>query len=165
MIHLRCTSKLLRRLRVSPQVGAMAPDGRLGDWTAHVFALARVPIVLCVNDRTRLPVLLPLKESRTLVRRFRLAAARAIHRLAPESAVLYEELAALEEITVAWTANRSVLGTINEFVKDCQYWRYPHRATVADLLELEAHLSGTLCGPLDYRTPVEVAREALRERP
>jgi hypothetical protein len=67
--------------------------------------------------------------------------------LAPESAVLYEELAALEEIVLARTASRSILGTINEFVKTCQYWRYPGRATVADLPELEAHLRDCQLSP------------------
>jgi hypothetical protein len=163
VIHLRCTVKLLRRLSASPVPNDRDSDGRLGDWTAHIFTLARVPVVICVNDRTRLPLLLPLKQSRTLAKRFRSAALQAIRELSGDEAVLAEETAALETIVITRTSSRSILGTINEFVGDCQYWRYPRQPTVADLPELEAQLQGMLCGPLGYRPPIEVARELLRE--
>jgi hypothetical protein len=162
MIRLRCTKKLLARLRIAPEEDGLPSQGRLGDWTAHVFTLTRAPVVICVNDRTLFPVLVPLKESRTLIGRFRFMALQGIRELGVEVDVLAEEAAALEEIRIARTASRSVLGSINQFVAECQYWRHPCGATVADLGALATELRDSIYGPLEYRTPNEAARELLR---
>jgi hypothetical protein len=162
MIRLRCTKKLLRRLRVVPEDAGAPSQGHLGDWTAHVFTLVRVPVVICVNDRTLYPVLLPLKESRTLLERFRSAALAEILKVGGDSGALAREAAALRDIRFARTASRSVLGSINEFVLECQHWRHPRGATVADLEDLADQLRNSIWGPLDYRQPREAARELLQ---
>ena len=70
MITLRCTQRLLKRLKANPRTEPDAPSAKLGDWYAQVTALHRRHVVLAVSERTLLPVLLPLAPSATLIPRF-----------------------------------------------------------------------------------------------
>ena len=160
MVTLRCTQRLLRWLRATPTASdASPPTGRLGDWYGNVLILDRQPIAMFVEERTRLPTLLPQRLIQTLVERFRSSAGRLIEELA-DPAVAQVECESLAELRIGATRSRSVLGTMNDFALACEYWREP----LGDLSALTIHLQRTLCGPLGYRRPREVAAEALRSR-
>jgi hypothetical protein len=61
VVVIRCTQKLLRRLR-APEVSEASSTTRLGDWTANVFGIRRQRYVLLVSERSRLPVVLPARD-------------------------------------------------------------------------------------------------------
>ena len=48
----------------------MPPSTKLGDWYAHLL-FSRPRVVLCVSERTLLPVLIPARDARLLVQRLR----------------------------------------------------------------------------------------------
>lgn len=58
MFTLRCTAKLLARLKASPVVEMGTPTSRLGDWYAHLLFTRPTQLVLCVSERTLLSVLI-----------------------------------------------------------------------------------------------------------
>jgi hypothetical protein len=143
----------------------------LGAWYATVLRWRR-PVALLVNEPTLLPLLMPLAPARTLLARIPGAVADvlAAHRL--PAAFIDAERAAMGEVRLAPTANRSVVGVLNEFTFLADIHRADvhradvhradvHRADVrrsdkgradADgLLELSLQLAGTPLGPLYQR--------------
>ena len=71
MVTLRCTRKLLARLRASPEPEDVAPTTKLGDWYANLLYAPGGQAVLFVSERSLLPIVVPAKEARALVDRFR----------------------------------------------------------------------------------------------
>jgi hypothetical protein len=56
LFTLRCTKKLLTRLKVKPDPRPPPSTTKLGDWYADVLNLGRERLVLCVSELTLLPV-------------------------------------------------------------------------------------------------------------
>jgi hypothetical protein len=66
MVVLRCTQKLLVRLK---QVGDLTPvesTTRLGDWYGNILRIGRRQHLLFISERSRLPVVFPIGEAKRL---------------------------------------------------------------------------------------------------
>lgn len=144
MFTLHCTQKLLDRIKPAVQAPAAATT-RLGAWYATAL-LWKPQLALLVNERTLLPVLLPLAPSATLAKRLPLALKEVLRALDVPAQFIEAEIAGMEEVVYAKTANRSVLGVMNEFVFLAQGYRDLDESV--DPLSLSLKLSGTPCGPL-----------------
>jgi hypothetical protein len=150
------TQKLLRRLgQPSPSQEAASASTALGDWYATIVPWRR-PVALFVNEPTLLPVLLPLAPSASLLTRFPDAAATTLSAHDVDPAVVAQERDGMSEWRLAKTANRSVVGIMNEFTYLADSWRDDEPDP--DLLTLAMRLSRTPCGPL-YRRHVSPDRE------
>jgi hypothetical protein len=125
----------------------------LGSWYATLLRWRR-PVALLVNEKTLLPLLMPLTPARTLLERIPDAVAEllAAHQLPAPFAET--EPAAMTEILLTPTANRSVVGVLNEFT----FLSDVHRADPDGLLELSVRLAATPLGPL-YGRHVSPDRE------
>jgi len=111
---LRCTGKLLKRFGGPTKIASpIEPSTRLGDWYAHLL-FKRPQIVLCVSERTLLPVLVPARDAARFVPRLRDALARSLRALVP-AALVMAETNAMADAVIGKTASRSVLGSINDF--------------------------------------------------
>ncbi len=117
MVILRCTKKLQARLPTRSAEGndQALSDTRLGDWTAHLFFIGRQQIVLAVNNKTLLPVLLPIAPSKTFIARFVEAAGEMMIALGIDRQKVLAEMSGMNEWVVTTTNDRRVLGTINDF--------------------------------------------------
>lgn len=154
MYQLHCTKKLLDRIKPS----AIAPDGASGTLLGNWYATAlfwKPQVALLVNEKTLLPVLMPLAPATDLVTRFPeyLAGVLAVHGI-PRSFIQYE-LAQMNEVQYAKTANRSVVGIMNEFSFLAEGYR--DHLNTKDLLALSLKLSETPCSPL-YKTAISPDR-------
>ena len=86
MFTLRCTKKLLARLRSTPIGDDVEPTTHLGDWYANLLFRPGGQVVLFVNERSLLPVLVPAGPATGLVNRFQAATADLLRQLgAPAS--------------------------------------------------------------------------------
>lgn len=165
MYALHATRKLLDRLK---QPAASAPPDlpttRLGNWYATAL-FWRPQVVLAVNERTRLPVLLRLAPVATVVDRLPDALAAVLAELGIPQALIDDEVAAMRDVSIAKTANRSVLGTINDFTSLAEHAIAQGHG--AELLDLALWLAGTPCGPLHTSTgfPNDEARLILTGQP
>lgn len=117
MFTLRCTRKLLERLRASPGVALEPSTTRLGDWYATLVYERTEQLVLCVSERSLLPVLPPAKEARTLVPRFRNALAEFLACLGVPPAEIERERAEMADVRISRTASRQILGSMNDFLR------------------------------------------------
>ena len=158
MYTIHCTQKLLDRVKHAPASAIPAPTTALGNWYAH--ALFWTPqVALLVNERTLLPVLMPLAPAATLASRFPTHLAAVLRGLGINTQVIVSEVEAMSEPVVAKTSNRSVVGTMNEFAFLADGYREYLEAP--DLLALSIKLADTPCGPLKGNSPGRVLKEVV----
>ena len=154
MFHLLCTKKLLDRIK--PEIAEPGQsDTALGNWYATVL-FWKPQVALLVSERTLLPVLMPLAPAATLARRFPAHLALVLKEHGVPSEFVAQEIWRMDKVQYAKTANRSVVGIINEFVKQTEFWLAAYayeKGDDDDLLAISAKLAETPCGPL-YKGPV-----------
>jgi len=107
VVTLRCTHKLLGRLRASTDPGDLPPTTKLGDWYASLLYAPGGQLVLFVSERSLLPVVVPAKEARTLVDRLRASLREVLSRLGVARRVIDFELAEMGSVRLGKTASRS----------------------------------------------------------
>ncbi len=157
MYNLHCTKKLLDRLK-RPIAAPTETDTRLGSWYATVL-FWKPQMVLAVNERTLLPVLLPLAPAATLVERFPQAVGDALKALDVPEAVIAEELQAMGYGSVCKTANRSLIGMMNEFSLLAESYR--HHFGTTEPIAVMKKLVITPCRPIKYMSPQERLKDTL----
>lgn len=158
MYTLHCTKKLLDRIKIAPGASSLPPTTGLGNWYATAL-FWKPQVALLVNERTLLPVLMPLASSATLAARFPHELAAVLRAHGASQAFLDSEVAAMSEVHVAKTANRSVVGTMNEFAFLAEAYR-EHLET-SDLFVLSMRLADTPCGAIKHNSPDRLLKELL----
>ncbi len=106
-----------------------------------------------MNERTLLPVFVPLAPASSLMERFPGQLALVLRALNMRRTVISEEIGLMGEGSYAKTAGRSLLGSMNDFDRLAGYFRADHGAD--DLIALSARMAETPCGPLfkSYSSP------------
>ena len=124
IIH--CTKKLLNELEVLPN-GSMVPEplsGFLGPWHANLIRIERRKCLLLTNDRTLYSILIPGVKKKDLVDFLKLFSLHLKMNLEKEGFAPQDIDKALEEygeIAIAPTANRSVLGSMNDLAYQADF--------------------------------------------
>jgi hypothetical protein len=155
VLIVRATRKLLDRIGAPSLDEGQQSTTLMGQWYATAM-FWKPQVALFVNEPTLLPVLMPLAPAATLLARFprQLAAVLTAH--GTPAAVIDEEQRQMRDRRLAKTANRSVVGIMNEFTFLAEAYRGDTPAP--DLLALAMRLATTPCGPL-YRKHVSPDRE------
>lgn len=154
MYQLHCTKKLLDRIKPS----AIAPDSAsgtlLGNWYATAL-LWKPQVALLVNEKTLLPVLMPLTPAANLAVRFpeHLAGLLMAHGMPQQ--FIDRELTQMHEVQYAKTSNRSVVGIMNQFTYLAEGYR--EYLETKDLLALSLRIAETPCSPL-YKSHISPDR-------
>ncbi len=149
MFTLRCTARLLKRIHAPVATSPPAPSTRLGDWYAHLL-FTRPQLVLCVSERTLLPVVVPARDIPLLVPRLREAVGAMLRALNVPEVAVSPEGEAMAQAVVGKTMSRQVLGSLNDFVRMFDSYRGG-----GTLLEVSLRLAETPCGPLHMNSPRE----------
>lgn len=66
MVVLRCTQKLLVRLKRAEVSPSQESTTRLGDWYGNILRIGRQQHLLFISEHSRLPVIIPIREARRL---------------------------------------------------------------------------------------------------
>lgn len=148
---MRGTRRFLDRVGEPTAADGDASTTVLGDWYATVLR-RRSPVALLVNEATLLPVLTPLAPARTLLRRLPAAVATVLTAHGLDPAFVEGETGRMSPLALAPTANRSVVGIMNEFTFLAEH------ARTDDLVEQAVRLARTPCSPL-YKRHVSPDRE------
>ena len=149
MFNLHCTQKLLDRIKPVVQTPGQSTT-HLGDWYATVL-FWKPQLALLVNERTLLPVVMPLAPASTLAQRFPEALSKVLNALGTDESKIKAELSEMTEQVFAKTANRSVLGVMNQFAYQAEGYR--QHFGIVDPLSLSLKLADTPCSPL-YKTAI-----------
>ena len=158
MFTLRCTRKLLARLKAAPALDRVEPTTVLGDWYANLLFARGDQVVLVVNERTLLPVLVRAVPTADLVERFRVTASAMLLRLGVPVSAVEHERRAMAEVRVGKTENRRAVGTMTDFAFLLESYGTGHDT----LDDLALRLASTPCSPIDMKYPVDVVAGVFR---
>ena len=149
VVTIRCTQKLLRRLRSD----ATLPSSTtlLGDWYANILFARPEQLILCVSERTLLPVVVTARDARSLGVRLAQTSREVLLSLGVSSRLVDAEQVKMSPVTFGPTQNRRVLGTINEFMFQLSWYFHDHPA--APLTDASLWLARTPCKPIGYKSP------------
>jgi hypothetical protein len=115
MFAMRCTRALLTRLKASPDPSPPASTTKLGNWYANLLYTKPQQLILCVSERTLLPVIMTAKGAEPTGVRLAAGVGEMLRALGIPETAIEAELAAMSEVTISTTASRSVLGSMNDF--------------------------------------------------
>lgn len=148
MLVVRGTKKLRDRIKTSGVATDVASTTVLGDWFATAL-FWRPQVALLVNQRTFVPVFVPLAPAATLLDRVPAAIAAVLQRLGAAESFIGAELDAMRETRIAPTNDRSVVGVMNEFAFHGELrWH----DGIGSLEDLAVDLAGMPLGPLRNRS-------------
>ena len=159
MFTLRATQKLLRRAKVPVEEPETPSTTTLGDWYADLLVLRPQQLVLCVSERTLLPVIVPAAEISTLPDRLRAALQELLLAIGVPQEMVETEIAEMQEVRFARTANRKVVGHMNYTAGIVEATFERHETQ----LDRSLYLADLIAGPLNMQRP-RVATLALFER-
>jgi len=163
LVILRCTEKLLRLLGTGPAVGPdPAPD--VEDWYANLLWSGGRKCLLLTHAGTLFSIFEPgvraadLRDTHYLVTRL------AGRELAREGlpAATFGELGE-QELVVARTADRSVLGCMNDMAVRCERASMTTSGSLgqADLADINQALRRNINSARGYQQPIDLARQRL----
>ena len=148
MYTIHATKKLRDRVKPPLAEPVEEPSTALGNWYATAV-FWKPQVALFVNEATLLPVLMPLAPAKSLTDRFPEHLAAALNALGTDPRFVAAEIAATTNAQWAKTANRSIVGMMNEFTFLAEADRAHERSE--DLISLSVRLAGTPCSPLYKR--------------
>lgn len=154
---IHCTKKLLDRVKPPARSTPTKPTTYLGNWYATAL-FWKPQVALLVNEKTLLPVLMPLAPATELAKRFPEHLSSVLLAHGAPYALIEHELSAMHNFQYDKTANRSVVGMLNQFSYLAEGYR-DYEAT--DLRWLSLKLSETPCSPL-YKSSISPDRELGR---
>ena len=155
MFSIHATKRLLDRVNQPVLPAVPEPATILGNWYANVL-FWKPQVALLVNERTLLPVLMPLAPAVTVGERFPEALQGVFEALGVVPAFIEAEISATVDARFAKTTNRSVIGVMNGFKHLGEDYR-DYRG-IDDPVTLTVELARTPCGPL-YGRHVSPDRE------
>src|SRR5829696_2713997 len=163
MVVLRCTQKLLVRLKQTGDLPSVESTTRLGDWYGNILRIGRRQHLLLISERSRLPVVLPIGEAKRLGAVFPDAVCERLAIVGVAAADITDERARMSEIAFGRTRNRSLLGTLNDFAFMAQQGN-GNRVEPESPEELMRFLSQTPILPLDGASPIALTRAVFEPR-
>ncbi|MCC7416636.1 MAG: hypothetical protein IT176_05785 [Acidobacteria bacterium] len=162
MVVLRCTQKLLARLKQADNLPVVESTTRLGDWYGNILQLGRRQHLLFISERSRLPVILPIREARNLTTVFPDAVCEALDLVGVSAADIADERSRMSEVAFGRTRNRSLLGTMTDyaFMAQIGHARRPEPETTEELMRF---LAQTPILPLKGARPTDLTLAAFRD--
>lgn len=149
MVTVRCTQKLLKRLKLPPSGAAPQSSTRLGDWYANLIRVNGEQLILCVSAKTLLPVIVTAKDAHRFPERLAESLGEVLRGLQIPEKAIAEELAAMGEQVFAKTASRQILGSMTDF-ELC----FAHgRIRAESLVDASLVLARAPCSPLEMISP------------
>jgi hypothetical protein len=133
----------------------------LGDWYANVIYMGRQPLVLAVSERSLLPLLMPARGLDNLPDHLTQTLIEKLQGMGIPETTIRQEISKMDSLIFAKTANRSVLGSMNDFTDQLKFTHYVRKGwSLADWMDW---LGNVPCKPIQYKYPSEIARALLNE--
>jgi hypothetical protein len=164
MVVCRCTRKLLARLNQDAREPEIESTTRLGDWYGNILQIGRRQYLLFISERSRLPVVLPIREAGRLVTVFSDAVGEVLAAIGVPAPDIADERAHMLDVRFGRTRNRSLLGTMNDFAFMVQPMSPSRRAEPETLDELMRFLARTPILSLNGARPIDMTLAAFGVR-
>lgn len=159
MVILRCTRQLLFRLKQSADGPPENSTTTLGDWYGNVIRMGNRHVLLFISERSRLPVLIPIRQANKLRTVLPDAMSDMLAWMRVPGDVIARERQQMSEVAFGRTNSRSLLGTMNDF----SFGVRMHFMTNRDqsLEDIARALARTPIMPLKGECPIDLTRAAF----
>ena len=117
MVVLRCTERLLFRLKQFDDEPSEVSTTRLGDWYGNLLRVGHRHALLFIAERSRLPVLLPVRAADRLPSALSVAVGDMLAAVGVPSEAIQPELEQMSPMYFGRTSSRSLLGSLTEFTR------------------------------------------------
>ena len=131
----------------------------MGDWYGNTLSVGRFRLVIFIGETSMLPVVVTLRELKTIVPRFQAALSEVLEALQVPQSIVRQEIDVAGGFAFGPTASRSVVGVLNEL--GLLAGAHIEAGKCGSLLELSPRLSGVPIGPLKQVFPDEAVRMRL----
>lgn len=160
MVVLRWTQSLRVRLKQFDDAPDVRSTTKLGDWYGNVIRMGNRHALLFISERSRLPIMIPVREANRLRSSFPEAVCQMLAAIEVRAEVIERERQHMSQIAFSRTRSRSLLGSLNDFLLMARM-RFVTRRT--DPLERIARdlAERPLILPFDGGHPSEVTRRLL----
>ena len=165
MIIIRPTASLAKRMKVKLQHSEQSSTNRLGDWYALDIALSRKQFILCISSKPRLAVVMEAAPYATLPDRLCDAVTEVLKAIGVAETSIKEERVAMEDVVLAKTLNKSILGTLNDYRFQLEAADQMDRFTLSDTLKMSLYLSKTISLALPEGYPRDAALNLFGQEP
>ena len=155
---LRCTMRLLKWLKVEPSEKTAPATNTLGDWYANLLFTRHHRLVYCINERSLLSVLMPVKGMGSIESSLITAVHDLLSHMGFPKEIVIHEIEKMKPMQVGFTRSRVVLGSMNDMIFQSRFYLERHGH---DLLKVAELLANTPCSPLRQGFPIKVARDLL----
>jgi Domain of unknown function (DUF6933) len=147
MVVLQCTQQLLLRLKRFDEAPSASSNTRLGDWYGTLLRMGRRHALLFISERSRLPVLIPVRQADRLRSALPDAVCRMLAAVEVPPAAIERERLLMSEIQFDRTRSRSLIGSLTDF----SFLARTHFITSRDesLEHIALDLAATPVMPLD----------------
>lgn len=169
---LRCTSKVLKELKISRLQLDDQPESvsALDEWYVNLFYLNRRKCLMFTNAGTLFSFVVTgvsRRDIQNLLELFRKELSKALFYEEFQSEQIQEIIKRAEKITIAKTCSRSVLASMNQMIAEYAHTVYRHQYTEEqELIVANRKLNRMLRGAIgegrhDYGVPIECYRKNL----
>ncbi len=156
MVVLRCTQRLLHRLKHVEDGLSASSNTRLGDWYGNLIRIGQRHALLFISEHSRLPVLLPVRQADRLASAFPAAVCEMLSAVGVPPATIERERALMSPLAFDRTRSRSLIGSLTDFTFLTSARFITHRDQSLESIALE--LAGTPVTPLKYKHSSVVTR-------
>ena len=160
MTTLRCTAKLLKRLRIKNPGEPPAPKNCLGDWFANIIYTPRGHFVILVSERSLLPVITTARDLDKLVPRFLRDLSEVLSALGVPAKLIDMEIEQMLPVYFGRTNSPKILGSMNDFVQIFKWSLDDHPDST--LIDWSLFLAQAPCRPIGMESPNTLAPRLLR---
>jgi hypothetical protein len=129
----------------------------LGDWYANILYTRQGHYILCVSEKSLLPIILSAKDLDTLMPRFLKQLSDVLISIGIPNPSVTKEIGQMSNLEIGRTKSKVVLGSMNDFVYNFKYM-LPERMSYT-FTEWSLNLAETPCGPLHFQSPIEVTHK------
>jgi hypothetical protein len=155
MIVFRCTQRVVKRFKLRPSESPPPSSGLLGDWYVNLLNVGSSRLVLCLSERSLLPVILPARNE-VFPRQFPEFLRGVLQGLQVPSEQVEAEVTAAGEVVFGKPRSRQVLGALNDFVF-CAGFQIAKARSGNAPLEAALVLAEMPSKPIGYSSPDRVA--------
>jgi len=157
VVVLRCTTKLLARLKQTSDLPPAESTTRLGDWYGNLIRLGRTEYLIFISEHSRLAAVLPARNAKRLPDMLPEVVAQLLEEIGVPTADIEDERKRMSPIVFGRTQSQSLLGTMNDYVMMARYG-YRDQGVAESPDALMRFLAQTPILPLKGASPIELTR-------
>jgi hypothetical protein len=122
----------------------------------------RLRLILCTSERSLLTVIVPAKDLSKLHVRLAEAVARVLIYIDVDTEQVAQERRAMDQLQIAPTASRVVLGTMNDMTRMAD-WAFTEVPAEEDLDNVALNINQSPCSPIKRDSPDRFSRNLFRD--